>query len=241
MRWEYGVTTHVSRVCTTLHATVESLARSGFPTPRIFLDGPMELLPLWLRHYRLHHRETPVYAFGNWSLALYEMLTISPDCNRYAIFQDDIQMCLGVREYLEGMTWRPKTYLNLITYPGNGPPWADKSEGRKGFYKAPRHGKGAQALVFDLDGAMDLLLSRRFMEHRTKTWIFGNQIVGRQDIDGQIHRALCEELGYEELIHDPGLVTHRVDVPSSIREKRQPAVEWAGADWDARVLLRKSS
>lgn len=241
MRWEYGVTTHHSRIATTLPRTLESLARGGFSEPRLFVDGPIRSLPTWLRHYRLHLRETPVFAFGNWSLALYEMVTISPDCDRYMLVQDDVLMCRNVCQYLEQVPLQPKTYLNLISWRGNGPSFKEQQEGFTGFYKTPRNGKGAQALVFDREGVRDLLLTGRFFDHRLNLTTDSIGVRGRKNIDGVVCDSM-KDRGYAEMAHWPSLVTHLHEEPSAIGNRRQDPVEsFPGADWDARVLLRKSS
>ena len=115
--WSYGVTTCQQRLKTLLPRTLSSLAASGFDSPRLFIDGGHEddapyCLPIT---YRLPN----VGAFGNWLLAAWEIYIRQPQAQMYAIFQDDVVLCRGVRQYLETCEYPQRGYLNLFTFASN--------------------------------------------------------------------------------------------------------------------------
>lgn len=241
MRWEYAVTTVPSRVYTTLPRTLQSLLYAGFPSPRICVDGRLDLIPRWFDQYKVTRHEEPVFAYGNWVLALQQMIIASPDCDRYAIFQDDILLSMHARQYLEMCPWPGKCYLNMITYPSNHPGTEGLPERKDdGWYASRQNGKGAQALIFDRESATALLTSKRFFERRFNLEIdHRGRRRGRVNIDGGICDALGE-LGFTEYVHWPSLVGHQDEVPSAIGNPAQPKIgSWRGEGFDAMACLAK--
>ena len=174
MKWSYGVTTVEARRDSTLPRTLDSLARAGFDTPRLFVDRGL-------------------LAFGNWALAAWELYIREPRADFYAIFQDDILACRGLRGYLERSS--PKAgYLNLYLI-------EDQPVPTLGWFHALRHGKGAQGLVFSNNALCRLLSQSEFVLHpravRSST----------SNIDGTVFRAM-HNAGLKEWAHNPSLLQH---------------------------------
>lgn len=242
-RWETAVTTVPSRVYTTLLPTLESLANGGFDQPRLFVDGHLDLVPRWFDQYRTHIHDQKVFAFGNWLLALHTMLIISPDCDFYAIFQDDVRSSKNVRQFVEASGFpEKKSYLNLVTYPVNHPGVdVPVNQGYEGWHLSNQRGKGAQALIFDREGVMALLSNEQFNRRCLDLSIDGRgRIRGRKNIDGGVCDCLVGQLGYKEYVHSPSMMSHLNDVPSVIGNPAQPKIgSWRGEGFDAMACLAK--
>lgn len=220
MKWSYGVTTIPSRRKELLPKTLASLARAGFPTPRLFIDGESD--PdnyLQFSGLAKTFRSKTIRTYGNWVLGLWELFIREPHSDRYAMFQDDLVMGCGAKEYLASTELEEKTYWNLYTAPANqelalreaadGSPAPDLL----GFYPSNQLGKGALALVFSRDGVLDLLSSRETIE-RPATLVPEHsqpcpckECKGWRNLDGAIVHALTK-LGYREMVHNPSLVQH---------------------------------
>lgn len=237
MEWACAVTTVSSRLDGPLKSSVESILNAGFPVNQVCVDGPVQFLPRWLARQGVVQRSFPCKAFGNWCLALQELLFRFPEARRYAIFQDDVLCSRGVREYVERMEWEPRTYLNLVTYPAVAQ--FRPSKDYEGWFPSSQRGKGAQALVFDREGATRLLTSRQFFDRRFDVSLDSRgRPKGTRNIDGGVVDALKLE-GYTEVCHYPSLVTHLTDVPSAINNSQQPEItSWRGEEFDATSLLR---
>jgi hypothetical protein len=190
------VTTCSQRLDTLLPSTVESLAKAGFNSPVIFIDGPGEAnLPQPLEAVK---RSKPIGAFGNWALAVWELYIREPQAQRYAVFQDDLVACRSLKEYLEQAEYPAHGYLNLFTFFSN--------EGRvkgqpAGWVKSDQLGRGAVALVFDHQ-AMFSLLNCPIMSIKPQ---LRN---GNQNIDGAVQQGLVMEAKFTEYVHNPSLVQH---------------------------------
>lgn len=217
--WAYGVTTCPEREGTCLTPTLESLARAGFDSPRIYRDT-ME----------------GGNAFGNWVTALNDLTLRYPRATRYAIFQDDIVCSLGMLEYLSRCHYPERGYWNLITYPANGD--RAPSPDYRGWFLATSSGKGAQGLVFDRTTAVALMTSEMFFMRRFDTSLDGrNREKRTRCIDGGVVECL-RAIGYREYVHLPSLIGHRTEEPSAIKNKRQPDItHWRGEEFNLTTLL----
>jgi len=190
--WSYGVTTVPQRLTTLLPRTLKSLEAAGFDSPRLFVDGPYSgPLPAT-------QRESPVGAFGNWMLAAWELYVRQPHAMMYAIFQDDVVLCRGVKEYLERCEYPEKGYLNLFTFATNEHMIFNKP---RGWHRSDQLGKGAVALVFRHE-AMVTLLQQAHLVHKPQ------MIKGNKNIDGAIQHAMVRQAGFVEYIHNPSLAQH---------------------------------
>lgn len=240
VRWACGVTTVPSRIDDgTLATTLRSLAAAGFDKPRLFVDGGSYSVDWW-RQLGLEAtiRHTPVSAWGNWLLGLTELLIREPMCHRYCMFQDDLLMCKGAKEYLSHLSYEKHTYWNLHSFPKN----EHACEGRVGLSKAALLGVSGLALVFDRDTVVDLLghtnTASRCME------VEHNR--GQTNLDGGVYWTLCNYLKYREMVHWPCLTQH-VGHNSTLKGRNGrphdafPMSEsFRGEEFDAMSLLEKS-
>ena len=252
MLWSYGVTTVVSRVMDgTLQRTLASLANAGFDRPRLFLDGSAAGgVPANLD---VTVRAPSVGPWGNWWLGLVELYLREPACERYAIFQDDVLACKGLREYLsrcqypDGRDGREPGFWNLYT--------ARHSEwevgGREGWMQgalvspgdpSERLQKciGALGLVFNREAVM-LLLSSPIVAQKAAAVDRPNR-----NIDGcvvtamNLHRSKEWPAGWREYVHGPSLIQH-TGTESTIRQEPQEkrATTFRGEGWDAMEMLKE--
>lgn len=171
----------------------------------------------------------------NWVLSLHELYLRDPLCNLYAIFQDDIIMCKGVREYIESLSYstaRQQHYLNLYNPPKVEEYRKDFNE--LGFFASPQSGQGALALVFNRYAVVKLL-SSEFIH-----WRPGSGERGMEGIDGGIVTAM-NNVGYHEQVHWPSLVEHSQVVSSTINHGRFPmSTTFPGEEYDATNLIKPS-
>lgn len=227
VRWAYGVTTVPQRSGDLLPRTLRSLKAGGFPKPRLFVDGwdGRDDRYLWAtaRPGEWELDITPRWPLAraavSWTLALYELVLREPAAHYYALFQDDLVTCRGLREYLE---WRPPPeggYGSLYAAPSNffrslrrhGISCPD--DGYVGWYASHQLGRGALALVFGREAALTLLGRRDLLERPADP---GR---GWRSLDGGVVEAM-KRAGYKEYIHSPGLVFHTGKV-STIDKRKQ--------------------
>jgi hypothetical protein len=244
MKWAYGVTTVPQRLDGLLPQTLASLARAGFDRPRLFIDGldNCDVCAVYRRLGLEMTARTPkvtapkelrpgtrIGNAGNWMLGMIELYVRNPFADRYAMFEDDLAACLGLREYLESCPYPEKGYWNLYTTPEN-----QRLSGGQGWYPTPPPGgKGAVALVFDRRALAAMfttqyLFSRPHKERRA--W---------HNVDGVIVEAL-KGAGWKEYCHDPSLVQHVGDL-SVLKAGPCPhprADSFRGEDFNAMELLR---
>jgi len=226
--WSYGVTTVPSRVSTLLPKTLKSLAEAGFTSPRLFIDGQCDSKLLSDLHSpRITQRDSQVGAFGSWLLAAWELYIREPQAQMYAIFQDDLVMCRGVKEYLEKIEYPKKSYLNLFTFADNESfVWGQPQE----WCKSDQLGKGGLALVFDHE-AITTLLQQSHMVHKPQL------PKGYKNLDGAVQHALVAQAGFTEYVHNPSLVQHTGEVGTLDNPKHPLAKTFPGEQFDARSLL----
>lgn len=251
LTWAYGVITVPDRRQDLLPDTLRSLARAGFPEPRLFVDGGGWATRAEYQGFNLPVtvRDGPaVGVFLNWYLALLELYGRNPQAERYAIFQDDVLAVHGLREYLDRTTRRPeKAYWNLYTFLNNEPhmagsrmgTWKEAAilTGRDPANPIPdperrQCGAGALGLVFTREGVQTLLASKQMAVHPSTT------DYPRKNVDGQVVGAM-NAAGWREWVHYPSLLYH-AGVLSTVEPGKQWATlarSWPGEDWDARTLL----
>lgn len=97
--WAVGVTTSPRRE-PTIHRTVDSLKESGFfPTvfaePGSFVDVDAPVVQRTFRHG----------CWKNYVETLRDLLSLKPDAQAIAVFQDDIVICKNVKDFLEHDLW----------------------------------------------------------------------------------------------------------------------------------------
>jgi hypothetical protein len=241
MRWHYGITTVTGRD-KLLRQTIESLRLAGFERPCLFLDGtPGDFWCPTTAHYR------PVKTAANWFLSLAELYFREPNCDAYALFQDDILAVRNLRQYLEqtivNVNWKPY-FLNLYTLMLNE---EERPEGYQGWYPAPRQGRGAQALVFDREGLITCLTARSFYERVQNQEPclengkpVGDWLKGQKSVDGAIVTAMLKA-GYKEVLHYPSLIQHASPTESSMCNRLiHTAPSFPGEEFDALSLLEQT-
>lgn len=231
--WAYGVTTVPGRRSNLLQQTLASLRNAGFDKPRLFVDGDRDGTS-WEQEFKLEVtvRYPNIRTHGNWFLSLTELFIRHPECQRYAIFQDDFVTCQNLRRYLNRCEYPKEGYWNLYTFPQNQS-LCPEGGNHIGWYPSNQMGRGAVALVFDQDCVIKLLsqthmIMRPIDQHR-----------GWKAVDGGIVTALKKE-GYTEFVHNPSLVQH-TGRNSSMGNRIHPlAVSFRGESFDACSLLAKA-
>jgi len=227
VRWTYGVTTVPERIDSMLPRTLSSLRAAGFDVPRLFVDGGT------YEQYRkfdlpLTCREEKLRTAGNWTLTLYELYIRDPEADRYAVFQDDVLTCRGLRDYLDACEYPETGYWNLYTVQRN----QDLSNG-DGWFLSNQMGKGALALVFSRM-AVKILLSARHLVDRPEC-----PVRGHCNIDGGIVDSF-KKAGWKEWCHSPSLVQH-VGWPSSMGNGKTPAApQFRGEHFDCMSFLART-
>lgn len=240
--WSYGVTTNKPdilegpraqpyRRLNLLPQSLQSLKGAGFDKPILFVDNESEPSS-WRQEFGLEVvcRYPRIRAFGNWILALGELMLRQPWADYYAIFQDDILVSKNLRQYIERTQYPDKGYLNLYTFPEN----QALSRGRTGFYMASKQmrGLGALGLVFDHDAAV-ACISDPHMATRNRDFNRGHKF-----IDGGVVDAMRNQ-GYSEFVHNPSLVQH-TGFKSTLNNPDQPtAISFQGEGFDCLSLLQE--
>lgn len=239
--WAYGVTTCPQRRADLLPRTLESLCGAGFDAPTLFVDGTKDVAG-WEAEFGLPvvARSTTIRTFGNWALALGELLIRNPTAERLAIFQDDFVTYRNLRQYLEACPYPVGGYLNLYTFPVNRRLFQsldgrgrDRAPERLGWGLSNQLGKGAVALVFDRVAA-GTLLTHPHMLARTV-----DAAKGWRSVDGAIVSALTKA-GIKEYVHNPSLVQHTGLKSSMGNKPHRLADHWRGEDFDALKLLEET-
>ncbi len=220
-KWSYGITTTPTRRHDLLPTALKTLEASGFPCPRLFIDGAVSDEAYQELGLVATVHNPAIGIVGNWILGMWELYAREPSTTFFAMFQDDITICRGVREYIEKNEFPDKGYLNLCTYPQN----EELADGQTGWYHSNQRGRGAQALVFSRRGLMALLslpsLINKLQDARRHY----------RSIDGKISICLKKE-GYFEFVHSPSLVDH-IGFTSSMGNQPQPRItNFPGCDYN---------
>lgn len=261
--WAVGITTVPSRMDSLLPQTVDSVRDAGFCCPWLFVDGPCD--PTAYGKFRIAgvtFRTKAIRVHGNWILGLYELYIRNPIAKRYLLCQDDIQMCKGVRQYLDAVPWPPNAYLNLFTYPGN----QEMCKTAPGWYESNQRGKGALALAFTRRAVLMLLHADHMLmrpmppekcgacaepinmltgrctacdkiDGEAKAFAEGGWHRGMKAVDGGIVTSFMQA-GWKEYVHNPSLVQHTGTVSSFSAINHQPAHSFPGVDFDAVSLVK---
>lgn len=228
MLWSYGITTVPSRRETLLPQTLVSLAAAGFDRPRLFVDG-CDDTQSWKREFGLEvtTRYPKVGVAVNWILTLCELVQREPNADRFVVFQDDCVAYRNLRQYLEGVPYPDKSYINLITELENETRARDKS----GLFEAVQLGRGAVALMFSREAVAVLLSERGFIERSQ------DRKRGQQAIDGGVLYAMQKQ-GWKEYCHAPSLVQHIGHKSSTLSHNIPQAKTFRGGEFDALELLK---
>jgi hypothetical protein len=129
--WAVGIVT-APREEPTLERCGKSLIAAGWDSPRLFAEPGTEI-PADLQHLPRTQRDVKANAWGNWYLALHELMTRQPKADAYMVCQDDTLFASGdssqtLREYLERALW-PDEETGVVSiycssaYANNGHGW----------------------------------------------------------------------------------------------------------------------
>jgi hypothetical protein len=185
--------------------------------------------------YHVSHRYPRVGVYGNWILSLWELYLREPLADRYLLFQDDLIVCQGLREYLEKQPLpvpegKDGGYFNLYTHQPNETIAQDKTNPRRGWFLSNQRGLGALALMFNRQGVTTLLQQPHMVmkpqgaSHPTKK------------VDGAVCEAMVRA-NWVEYCHYPSLVQH-IGLNTSTGNHLHPLSQsWQGEEWDARSML----
>lgn len=230
--WSCGVTATTTRIASGhLERTIASLAKAGFPTPHLFIDGlPTALLGDTFKEMKITCHSPCIRLYGNFHLGLSEMFIREPFADYYAMFQDDLVCCMNLREYLESGIYPDMGYLNLYTFNLN-------LKKNKGWYPSNQLGKGAVGLVFSNDAAQALLRSHRWLNrpisnpaNPKRLWKY---------IDGGIVESLKQQ-GYKEYVHNPSLIQHTGMSSTVGNSRHELASSFPGEGFNAMTLAANS-
>lgn len=238
-KWAYGVTTVPSRMDGLLPRTLNSLANSGFDSPRLFVDDCTTRKALEYEDkfgFEVTCRSTQIRAYGNWILALGELYIRNPTADRYAIFQDDFVTGINLRRYLEKSTSsEAHQYWNLYTFPSNE---GIRPEGVTGWYESNQYGRGAVALVFNAEGVTTLLKHQHMIDRvRDVSQGKGGWLRAWKSIDGGVVDTF-RKVGWKEMVHSPSLVQHTGDVSTVRNGEHKKAESFRGEQYDFLDLLK---
>jgi glycosyltransferase involved in cell wall biosynthesis len=146
LRWQVGLLT-APRGNPVIQQTLVSLQAAGFSQVDIFAEPGSWLPPAAGRQRTLihQHRLGNLTNFYNTLAALYER---APDADAFAVFQDDVRVAHGAKEWCEREFWPLGAGLvSLFTARPHARPQAGWCLLSPGFYRVC----GAQALVFRRD------------------------------------------------------------------------------------------
>jgi hypothetical protein len=151
----------------TLGVTLESLARAGWDTPYLFLDGTVRV-PERFAHLPGVLREPRVGCWPNYYLALAELLMRHPEADVYLLAEDDVLFydAESLRDYLEQMLWPDRRPCLVSLYCSSA-----YSAREFGWRPLPsRWTWGSLAFVFPPRVAQDFLLDRGVCDRRWGRW-----------------------------------------------------------------------
>jgi hypothetical protein len=218
------------------------LEAAGFNQPRLFVDGAYgEHFPgtrLRERAYCASYRYPAIGVYGNWILTLWELYLREPLADRYLIFQDDLVVCRGLKEYLEKcpLPTPPEGkgggYFNLYAHRPNETIAEDKAAPKKGWFLSNQRGQGALALMFTREGVTTLLQARH-MVMKPQGAAFPTK-----KVDGAVIEAMVASK-WVEFCHYPSLCQH-IGLNTSASNPLWPLSQsWQGEEWDARSMLNQ--
>lgn len=198
--WSYGITTILDRMDTTLPKTIASLKAAGFDNPHLFVDGSLSQLE-YHNAFGLDVtcRYPALRVTGNWICALWELYVKNSHADFFAIFQDDLIISRGAREYIERTAPKGRYYFNLYNVPQNEQ--LKPAALRHGWYPSNQCGRGALGLVFQVE-AVQTLLGARHLIHKPR-----DLERGWRTIDGAVVDSM-KQCAFKEMVPFPSIVQH---------------------------------
>lgn len=228
--WAVGVTT-APRKPATLFETIASIRSAGWHDMLVFAEPDSQTSGLG-QGVQIVRRSDTLGAWPNWILALSELYLRSPQADAYLLFQDDVILCEGVREYLEAELWPRERLAFVSLYCSAG---YDSHSGRYAEPPSADGYIGALALAFPPQAVRSLLSSGLIWAHRLRPGTGGVN-----GIDFALGRWAAQR-ALPGLFHQPSLAQHIGDVstvwPNGTNTGRRRAGTFVGRDFDARRLL----
>lgn len=196
MNWAVGVTT-APRPIATLEQTLKSLKQAGFGPCQLFDD------------------RTRTGAWRNWLRAVRELLEKHPNADALLICQDDVVLCRGLREYLEGSLWPADDVAVCSPYCPT-------------LYRSPQPGWHREDHGWDLVGAVCWAIPRTAAEAMLRDL---GQVKADRHIDARIGRWALQT-GRSVWYHSPSLAQHVAPTNSALGHNllgsRRQAADFVG-------------
>lgn len=236
LKWSYGVITTPNRR-DLLERSLTSLEIAGFGDPLIGIDGCDDASAYAALKYDITCRKFRGDNFINWFLTANEVYLRDPFADLYAVFEDDLIISAGAREYIEKSTEKiDDGYFNLFTWPDNQ---RKVPATYAGWFIANQKGLGAVGLVFRRNDFMGLLSTPGMLHHARNMDIPPGKTKrrGLWYVDGLIVTAMSR-LGKIEYCHSPSIVQHTGDVSAIGAKSGLKAPSFRGEEFDLRSLLK---
>lgn len=197
--WAVGMTT-APRRAPTLERSLASLSQAGWNQVRLFAE-PGTALPASDR-CSLTQRDVVLGAFPNFLLGLSELYLRSPHADAYLMLQDDIQLAIGTRSYLERVLW-PGAIANCGVVSLYCPS-CHAAQATQGFeIESEGWGTwGALAYVFSPVSVIAYLSDPQVLAHRRH-----GRAQGLANVDS-VTGLWSQRTGWNYYVHTPSLVQH---------------------------------
>jgi hypothetical protein len=226
--WAYGVITTPHRLTSHLPQTIASLRASGFDTPILGVDGAEDSSPWRAIAQQVVTRWPSRGNFANWWLTAQEVYLSNPHAEMYAMFEDDLIISAGAREYLERTCTEDEVYYNLYTFPENQ---RRASAEYTGWFDSNQRGLGAVGLVFRRDPFLKLLSTAGMLHHAA------DPIRGKERVDGIVVSAFTNHQIVERC-HTPSIIQHTGDISVLKHGEFPKATSFRGEAFDLTSLIR---
>ena len=186
----------------TVDRALLSLANAGFSSVHIFAE-PGSWVPDQFAHLPRTVHGRSLGNLGNFYTSLASLLMLEPGADCYAIFQDDVEVALGLRAWCDGQLWPHDAGLVSLYTCGVD---HDSETGWRVLSRGMCHTFGAQAFVFRSDILKEFLTDGRLLEMREEGFRAG---------DDTAVGEWATRRGIGIAYHTPSLVNH-VGVTSAI-------------------------
>jgi hypothetical protein len=228
MEWSIGITT-CKRKTSMINELVLQIVDNGWDKITIYADAGSDAEPC--DSTRVVYRDIVYGCWTNWICGLMEMYCVDVNADVYIMFEDDIEMCMNLRPYLEHIipSLDQLGVLSIYTPPHH----AKKAKGLFCIHDESYRGGfmwGTQAVLFTKTSLASFLSSKNVADHlRTET---GRENKNRDSAIGM----WAKQSGHRVYYHTPSLVQH-ADKESTIGHEHHEALDFVGKDFDATALI----
>jgi glycosyltransferase involved in cell wall biosynthesis len=199
LTWAVGLLT-APRPKPTILPTLKSLQAGGFDFLHIFAE-PGAWIPGEFQHLPITQHGQTLGNLGNFHSALIALYMTQPHADCYAVFQDDIQVALGLKAWCDDQFWPDCTGLVSLFTPRA---YQDSKQGWRILALGLHRTFGAQAFVFRRDLLLEFLGDSASLRYREAHVHGDDAVVG----------AWATARGMGIAYHHPSLVQHIGDVTS---------------------------